>query len=304
MDLSKCLFHSTPVQVKLPNFSLEYQDEEVFKAVANSFGCLVSIENATLSRRHLVAIRLCVMIDHDANLLDSILFNSKVVIWKKNIIFESFPFACFKCKKLGYWVKDYTSKVVGLKPKVWKVKEVKDSIVPHFDQVTPEEGQIHMPIVNFDAILQSFVAKDSMPNVRNATLPSGQEEVDHVSNSLSSPNMLVRGLDGASSPPLDYSFSLLGGDTNSPQVNSEFRNKDEDGLLTVRGRKKKQNFPSPSGHKGVTTRRQKLDCGSECRVQGRPSFQKIRERESKDIMNGVQKTLFDLCSKSTPSSCK
>lgn len=102
MDLSKFMFHFAPIWLKLPNLLLEYWDEEVFKVVANYFGHLVSIDEATLFGRCMVASKLCVMIDHGAQVPNFFHLNLKVGSWKQYVVFEFFPIVCFKCKNLGH----------------------------------------------------------------------------------------------------------------------------------------------------------------------------------------------------------
>lgn len=180
---------------------------------------------------------------------------------------------------------------------------MKESSAP-LAKVVVEVIPFPLPIDNGEALLTPHPAIEyfRLPmNVR--AFPSKGFNVEHALDSLCSPKSVGLESNDVFSSPYDRVLILLGGDASL--VVLDFLNKDEDGYIAIRGRKKKQNASPPQGHKGVTTRKKKSYCGSKHWGQWRPSSQKSRERECKKyIAEGVQKNLFYLCSKSTPSSCK
>ena len=76
--------------------------EDVFKGIANTFEELLSLDSITVSRRRLNYARFCVGVSRGIDLLKSITLKSKVEVWDQRLEYESIPFACFHCKKIGH----------------------------------------------------------------------------------------------------------------------------------------------------------------------------------------------------------
>lgn len=72
--------------------------------------------------------RICVNISQNKDLPSSIEINSKLGMWEQTIEFESLPFVCFSCKKVGHWAKVFPSNPKNVqKPnnhvkQIWKEK--------------------------------------------------------------------------------------------------------------------------------------------------------------------------------------
>ncbi|XP_057837885.2 uncharacterized protein LOC131048058 [Cryptomeria japonica] len=105
MELNDSFFESAPIWVRLPGLLLEFWLEDVFSGIANSFGELVAIDPMTTTRKRLVYARICVNISQNKDLPSSIEINSKLEMWEQTTEFESLPFVCFSCKKVGHWAK-------------------------------------------------------------------------------------------------------------------------------------------------------------------------------------------------------
>lgn len=82
--------------------------------------------------------RICVNVKQFANLPKEIDLFSKLGRWVHKVEYESIPFSCFHCKKVGHWAKEFPSKPM---PKMaWKKKnETKgvDLVVPLSLDLTP-----------------------------------------------------------------------------------------------------------------------------------------------------------------------
>ena len=136
MDLPDSFFLTTPIWARIPGLPLEFWHEEIFKGIASSFGELVALDNATVSRTNLQSARLYVKVA-DLNLLpEKVELISKLGKKTQKIIFEDLPNSCYACKKQGHLVKNCPSKSKkhpnsvpdGKKTKiqqkkVWKPKE-------------------------------------------------------------------------------------------------------------------------------------------------------------------------------------
>ncbi|XP_057848241.2 uncharacterized protein LOC131058428 [Cryptomeria japonica] len=111
-----------PVWIKLPGLPMEYWEEDVFVGIANSFGELIAIDPVMASRRRLIYARICVGVEPEMDMPEEIEIESKLGKPMQNIVYESIPFACFHCKKVGNWAKKCPSNVVKSQSqtKVWK----------------------------------------------------------------------------------------------------------------------------------------------------------------------------------------
>ncbi|XP_059076651.1 uncharacterized protein LOC131875931 [Cryptomeria japonica] len=102
LNMNDSLLAQVPVWVKLPGLPLEYWAESIFSGIESSFGELLLIDPVTTSKRRLTHARFCVGIAHDADMPEEIDIVSKLGMWKQLIEYESIPFACFHCKKVGH----------------------------------------------------------------------------------------------------------------------------------------------------------------------------------------------------------
>ncbi|XP_059075280.1 uncharacterized protein LOC131875230 [Cryptomeria japonica] len=111
-----------PIWIKLPGLPMEYWEEDVFTGIANSFGELITIDLVTASRRRLIYARIYVGVGAKTDMPEEIEIESKLGKWMQKIVYESIPFACFHCKKVGHWAKRCRSNVVKSQSqtKVWK----------------------------------------------------------------------------------------------------------------------------------------------------------------------------------------
>lgn len=101
-NLKSCSFSVAPVWVRLPGLPLEFWDEEVFKGIASTFGVFLLIDQMMKSRKHLVYARFCVNVEKSADFLALIKINSKLGVWEQAVKFDSNPFSCFYCQKVGH----------------------------------------------------------------------------------------------------------------------------------------------------------------------------------------------------------
>ena len=74
----------------------------MFKGIANTFGELLSLDPVTISRRILNYVKKILGVLRGVDLPESISLKSKLGIWDQRIEYESIPFACFHCKKVGH----------------------------------------------------------------------------------------------------------------------------------------------------------------------------------------------------------
>ncbi|XP_057817059.1 uncharacterized protein LOC131030331 [Cryptomeria japonica] len=109
------------VWIKLLGLPMEYWDEDVFARIANAFGELITIDPVTTSRRRLIYARICIGVGPETDMPEEIEIE-KLGKWKQNIVYETIPFQCFHCKKVGHWAKKCQSNVVKSQSqrKVWK----------------------------------------------------------------------------------------------------------------------------------------------------------------------------------------
>lgn len=112
VDLNAEMFEATLVWVHFQVLPLEYWYEDVCAGMDGSFGELLSIDPMTAARSRQVYARICVNINQKVDLPMVITINSKLGKHIQMVDFESLPFACFTCKKSGYWAKQ-----CPLKPK-------------------------------------------------------------------------------------------------------------------------------------------------------------------------------------------
>ncbi|XP_059066255.1 uncharacterized protein LOC131857586 [Cryptomeria japonica] len=101
---------------------MEYWEEDVFTGIANAFGELIGFDPVTTSRRRLIYARICVGVGPEMDMPEEIEIESKLGKWKQNIVYETIPFGCFHCKKVGHWDKKCPGNVVKSQSqtKVWK----------------------------------------------------------------------------------------------------------------------------------------------------------------------------------------
>lgn len=78
MDLNESFFVQAPVWVRLPEFPLEFSNEDVFVGVANSFGELLSIDLIIASRRILMYARICISVKQGDDMPKVVSFDSKL----------------------------------------------------------------------------------------------------------------------------------------------------------------------------------------------------------------------------------
>ncbi|XP_059070774.1 uncharacterized protein LOC131860385 [Cryptomeria japonica] len=111
-----------PVWIKLPTLPMEYWEEDVFAGIANAFGELIVIDPVMTSRRRLIYARICIGVGPKMDMPEEIEIESKLSKWLQNIVYETIPFACFHCKKVGHWAKKCPSNAVKSQSqtKVWK----------------------------------------------------------------------------------------------------------------------------------------------------------------------------------------
>lgn len=81
--------------------------------------------------------------------------NSKLGVWEQQVEFESIPFSCFHCKKVGHWVKKCM-----LKPLVPPKKNI---AAPKESKFWKEVGQ--RPDANLDKIFVELVEGESIKGV-------------------------------------------------------------------------------------------------------------------------------------------
>lgn len=105
MDMSDAFFKIALVWVRLPELPLEYWHEDIFKGIARFFGELLSIDPMTTARKIMVYARLCVGVSRSKDLPSSVDLVSKMSLLSQAIEYESLPFVCFLCKKVGHWEK-------------------------------------------------------------------------------------------------------------------------------------------------------------------------------------------------------
>lgn len=89
---------------------LEYWAESIFFGIASSFGELLSIDPVIASKRRLTHARFYVGVAPEADMPEQIDLVSKLGTWKQHIEYETIPFACFHCKKVGHWAKSCPKK--------------------------------------------------------------------------------------------------------------------------------------------------------------------------------------------------
>lgn len=110
LNMNDSLLAQVPVWIKLPGLPLEYWAESIFSRIASSFGELLSIDPVTASKRRLTHARFCVGVAPEADMPEQIDLVSKLGTWKQHIEYETIPFACFHCKKVGHWAKSSPNK--------------------------------------------------------------------------------------------------------------------------------------------------------------------------------------------------
>lgn len=91
-----------PIWIKLPGLPMEYWEEDMFAGIDNAFGELLSIDPVTASKRRLIYARIRVGVGPDTDMPEEIEIDSKLGKWMQKIIYESIPFACFHCKRVGH----------------------------------------------------------------------------------------------------------------------------------------------------------------------------------------------------------
>lgn len=94
--------NEAPISVRLPGLPMEFWGEEIFVGIVVYFGDLILVNPMTTTKRRLVYARLCVNVKQSSNLPFKVYLFSKLDRWVQKLEYESIPFVCFHCKKVGH----------------------------------------------------------------------------------------------------------------------------------------------------------------------------------------------------------
>ncbi|XP_057871276.2 uncharacterized protein LOC131077740 [Cryptomeria japonica] len=98
-------YNEAPIWVILPGLPMELWGEEIFAGIVTCFGEITSIDPMTAAKRRLVYARMCVNNKQSTNMPGEIDLFSKLGRWVQKVEYESIPFACFHCQKVGHWAR-------------------------------------------------------------------------------------------------------------------------------------------------------------------------------------------------------
>ena len=102
LDFNESFFQQALVWVRLLELPLEFWNEDVFKGVASSFGDLLSIDPITTSKSRLTYARIYVGVREGDDMPKVVCFQSKLGTHIQQMDYESVPFGCFHCLKIGH----------------------------------------------------------------------------------------------------------------------------------------------------------------------------------------------------------
>lgn len=102
MNLNDSFLMQAPVWVRLPEFPLEFWNEDVFVGLASTFGELLSTDPITASKRHLKFSRICIGVREGIDMPAFMAFHSKLGVHNQKLVYETIPFTYFLCLKADH----------------------------------------------------------------------------------------------------------------------------------------------------------------------------------------------------------
>ncbi|XP_059068506.1 uncharacterized protein LOC131859012 [Cryptomeria japonica] len=172
MDLNESFFVQALVWFRLSGLPLEFWVEDVSKGIYSSFGELLSMDPITAARRRLTFARIYVGVMQGTDMPLSIEINSRLGKWNQPLEYESVPFACFHCKKVGHTARKYPLQAVKEKEKKekamqWKAKNPIKQPEGFEKEKRIEEAQ--------SVIIPDMVEQQENVNVDNLEIPLLEE---------------------------------------------------------------------------------------------------------------------------------
>lgn len=98
------------VYVRLPQLSFYFWHDDVLKVISNGIGKFITMDRATQLKTHLVNAQICVNLDLDAQVLESLYLELKYGTWMQKFEYENMPISCELCKKKGHISNFYPKK--------------------------------------------------------------------------------------------------------------------------------------------------------------------------------------------------
>ncbi|XP_057838675.2 uncharacterized protein LOC131048652 [Cryptomeria japonica] len=176
MDLNEFFSVQAPIWVGLSGLPLEFWVEYVFKGITSSFGELLSMDPITTVRRRLTFSRICVGVMKGTDMPLSIKINSRLGKWNQPMEYESVPFACFYCKKLGHMARKCPLQVVKEKEKKDKTTQWRAKKLAKQPEIVEKEKMVEeaQSVIVLDTFKQQ--GNINVENPENQMLEEGKED--------------------------------------------------------------------------------------------------------------------------------